>query len=132
MKPAKHPDQSQKNNDTLQGWIPEVADPTELVEALDKAFDYRGDVTITRKSGAVVEGYIFDRRRGKGLGDSTVRMMPRDTDGKVMIPFADIARVEFSGKDAAHGKSWENWIKRYVQKKMAGEKASIESESLED
>ena len=57
--------------------------------------------------------------------------MPQDADGKVEVLYADIARLEFTGRDTAAGKSWESWIKRYVAKKQAGEAASIESESLE-
>jgi len=54
----------------LQGWIPELAAENEIREALEQAFDYRGDVTITRKDGAVIEGYIFDRRSATNLADS--------------------------------------------------------------
>ncbi|QNN24843.1 hypothetical protein HED60_22035 [Planctomycetales bacterium ZRK34] len=134
-KPSKHPDKSTAvstpEGDTLQGWIPDIADRKELFEALNKAFDYRGDVTITRRDGSTLEGYIFDRRTGQSLDDSSVRLMPVDTDDKVEVRYADIARLEFTGKDTAAGKSFENWIKRYVEKKQAGEKASIESESLD-
>ena len=31
---------------------------SDLLAALEKAFDYRGDVTITRKDGSKIEGYI--------------------------------------------------------------------------
>jgi len=36
--------------------------------------------------------------------------------------------LEFSGRDTAAGKSWENWLRKYAQKKVAGEIASIESD----
>lgn len=134
-KPSKHPDKSTAastpEGDTLQGWLPDIADRKELFEALNKAFDYRGDVTITRRDGSTLEGYIFDRRTGQGLDDSSVRLMPVGSDDKVEVRYADIARLEFTGKDTAAGKSFENWIKRYVEKKQAGEKANIESESLD-
>ena len=51
-------------HEKLEGWIPALASDEELRLALEKAFDYRGDVTITRKDGSKVEGYIFDRRTG--------------------------------------------------------------------
>ena len=38
-------------HDKIEGWIPDLATEAELREALEKAFDYRGDVTITRKDG---------------------------------------------------------------------------------
>ena len=64
-------------HDKIEGWIPELAAEEELRHALEKAFDYRGDVTITRKDGNHVEGYIFDRRKGETLADSVVRLIPQ-------------------------------------------------------
>ncbi|MBL0927723.1 MAG: hypothetical protein IBJ11_08735 [Phycisphaerales bacterium] len=118
---------------SLQGLIATRQDEAALLDALEKAFDYRGDVTITRASGEQVVGYIFDRVRARSgrLADSYVRLMPVTSDDKVKIAFSDIARLEFSGKDTAQGKSFETWLKKYVEKKLAGEKASIESESLD-
>jgi hypothetical protein len=37
----------------------------------------------------------------------------------------------FTGKDAAAGKTWENWMRRYAEKKLKGEAADIESETLD-
>ena len=116
---------------TLQGWVPNVSDREELFRALDQAFDYRGDVTLTLRDGRSIEGYIFDRRTGVGLDDSVVRIVPRDSDVKMAIRYTDIARLEFTGKDTAHGRTWENWLKRYIEKKRAGEAASLESEKLD-
>lgn len=116
---------------TLQGLAASRQDAGALTDALEKAFDYRGDVTLTLTDGSSVQGYIFDRARGKSLSDSSVRIMRADTGAKVRVSFDRIDRVEFTGKDAAHGKTFEGWLKRYVEKKLAGEKASIESESLD-
>ena len=109
-------------HEKLEGWIPELAGEEEVRTALEKAFDYRGDVTITRKDGTKVEGYIFDRRTGKTLVDSVVRLYPKDSTQKVTISYADIAALAFSGRDTAAGKSFEAWVRKYWQKKMAGEK----------
>lgn len=73
----------------------------ELKDALEKAFDFRGDVTLTRKDGSTVEGYIFDRRGGASLADSVVRLYPKDQTGKVSVSYADIAGLEFTGRDTA-------------------------------
>ena len=51
----------------FEGWVPELAGENELRQALESAFDYRGDVTITRKDGSRIEGYVFDRRSGRFL-----------------------------------------------------------------
>jgi len=111
-----------RERENLEGWIPQLASDEEVRLALEKAFDYRGDVTITLKSGEKVEGYIFDRRTGKTLADSAVRLYPKSSNEKLAIAYADIAAVAFSGKDTAAGKSWEAWMQRYREKKAAGEK----------
>lgn len=116
---------------SLQGLAATAADERALVDALEKAFDYRGDVTLTLAGGEVVSGYIFDRRAGSSLEGSTVRLLPPDTDAKRTVRFSEIAKVEFTGKDAAHGKSYETWLRKYVEKKLKGEAANIESERLE-
>ncbi len=107
--------------ETLQGWVPTLAAESELRGALEQAFDYRGDVTITLKNGETVVGYVFDRRPGKSLADSYVRVLPQDSPQKRDIAYADIAGLAFSGRDTAAGKSWEAWVKKYMEKKAAGE-----------
>ena len=118
-------------HEKLEGWVPELAGEEEVRQALEKAFDYRGDVTITRKDGSQVEGYIFDRRTGKTLADSAVRLFPKDADQKVSIPYSEIAALAFSGRDTAAGKSFEAWVRKYWDKKAAGEKnIGIQAEDL--
>jgi hypothetical protein len=107
--------------ETLQGWIPPLADESELRAALEQAFDYRGDVTITLKNGETVVGYVFDRRPGKSLVDSYVRVLPQESRERRDIPYASIAALSFTGRDTAAGKSWEAWVKKYEEKKAAGE-----------
>jgi hypothetical protein len=120
-------------HETLQGWIPELANENELREALEKAFDYRGDVTITRRDGTKLEGYVFDRTTGKTLETSFVRVLPKDSNQRVKLSYAEIAALAFSGRDAAAGKSWEAWVKKYWEKKGTGQEgASLEPESLEE
>ena len=108
--------------ENLQGLVWQSATQEELRTGLEKAFDYRGDVTITLKDGSQIEGYIFDRQPGVTLADSRVRLFPKDQDRKISISYADIAGLAFSGRDTAAGKSWEAWVKKYWEKKAAGEK----------
>jgi hypothetical protein len=116
----------------MEGWTPDLATPEELRAALDTAFNYRGDVTITRKDGSKIEGYIFDRRTGAKLESSCVRVMPKDTDEKLSIAYSDIAALAFTGRDTAAGKSWEAWVKKYWEKRAAGEKGiALHPEALE-
>ena len=119
-------------HEKLEGWIPALATEEETRKALEKAFDYRGDVTITRKNGTKVEGYVFDRKSGPTLAESTVRVLPRSSNQRVMVAYLDIAALAFSGRDTAAGKSWEAWVKKYREKKAAGEKhIGLEPEALE-
>lgn len=119
-------------HEKLEGWIPQLAGDEELRQALEKAFDYRGDITIIRKDGSKVEGYIFDRRAEKNLTDSVVRLYPKDSNQKVSVSYADIAALKFSDRDPAAGKSWEAWVRKYWEKKASGEKnIGIQAESLE-
>jgi hypothetical protein len=120
-------------HDSLQGWVPELANEDELREALEKAFDYRGDIAVTRKDGSKIEGYIFDRVLGKNLTDSFVRLLPNDSNQRVKITYSEIAAVAFTGRDTAAGKSWEAWVKKYWEKKETGGKnLSLQPESLEE
>ena len=106
--------------ETLEGWVPPLASDTELREALDKAFDYRGDVTVTLKNGERIEGYIFDRRSGAGsISGCSVRLFPKDRDQKVSVAYSDIARLEFTGRDTAAGKSFETWLRKYNEQRAA-------------
>ena len=110
-------------HENLEGWIPPMAGEQEIRLALEKAFDYRGDVTITRKDGSRVEGYVFDRRSdGEMLSRCAVRLLPKDSSPRVTIAYDQIARLEFTGRDTAAGKSFETWVKSYREKKAAGEK----------
>jgi hypothetical protein len=119
-------------HEKLEGWIPPLATDEETRVALEKAFDYRGDVTITRKDGSKIEGYLFDRRGAATLKDSVVRLYPKNANEKISISYADIAALAFTGRDTAAGKSWEAWMKKYAQKKAAGEtNIALEPEPLD-
>jgi len=121
-------------HENLEGWVPSLATEDEVRAAFERAFDYRGDLTITLKNGQKVEGYLFDRTNdGAALSDCFVRVKPKDRTDKIKIPYSEIAALVFTGKDTAAGKSFEAWVKKYWEKKAAGEKnIGIESESLEE
>ena len=121
-----------RERENLEGWIPELATEAEVREALEKAFDYRGDITVTLKNGSKVEGYLFDRRQGTTLAQSFIRIIPMDNVGKVNVAYSDIAALAFSGRDTAAGKTFEAWVKKYWEKKAAGEQnIQIEPEKLD-
>jgi hypothetical protein len=121
-----------REKENLEGWIPTLATEAEIREALEKAFDYRGDITITKKDGSQVVGYLFDRRSGSSLADSYVRVIPSTSATKVNIAYSDIAALAFTGRDTAAGKTFEAWVKKYWEKKAAGERnIQIEPEKLD-
>jgi hypothetical protein len=115
-------------HERLQGWVPSLAGDEELKAALEKAFDYRGDIKITCRDGTSVDGYLYDRRLGRTLSESKVRILPANGSPRVSIPYSEIAQLVFSDRDPAAGKSWEAWVRKYWERKAAGEAASIEPE----
>ena len=116
----------------IEGWVPELTTDDDLRSALEEAFDYRGDVSLTLKNGKLLEGYVFDRRAGSTLANSVVRLIPQNSSQKVTVPYSEIAALTFSGRDTAAGKSWEAWVRKYWERKAAGEKGiALEPESLE-
>ena len=102
--------------------------PEELRRGLDEAVDYRGDVTVVLKDGRSVEGFVFDRIGGADLDATWIRLVRAADGGRERLRGSDIAELRFSGKDTAAGKNWENWLRRYAEKRFRGEAASIESE----
>jgi hypothetical protein len=99
----------------LQGT--EITAAQNLPEAIDEAFDYRGDITIRLKSGDCIEGYIFDR----DAASAKIRMMVRPDGRKLALSYSEIESVAFTGRDMADGRSWEAWVRKYAEKKAAGE-----------
>ena len=121
-----------REREQLEGWVPELVSEDELREALEKAFDYRGDITVTRKDGSQVQGYLFDRRSGATLDKSYVRIIPINEKSKLNIAYSEIAALAFTGRDNAAGKTFDAWVKKYWEKKAAGGKnIQIEPEKLD-
>jgi hypothetical protein len=118
--------------ENLQGWLPQLATEADVRAVIEKSFDYRGDVTVTRKNGSEITGYLFDRRIGPTLENSIVRLMLATSNERPAIPYSDISAIAFTGRDTAAGKSYEAWVKKYWEKRAKGEKnISIEPEALE-
>jgi len=119
-------------HEQLEGWVPTLANDKDLRQAMEKARDYRGDVTLTLKSGERIEAFIFNCQSGPTLEDSFLQYYTPTSPEKRKVSYADIASVEFSGKDRAAGKHWEDWVKKYNEKKAAGERGiKLEPEALE-
>ncbi|MFM1832702.1 MAG: hypothetical protein RLZZ461_1018 [Planctomycetota bacterium] len=105
-------------------------DPELLRHAIADAFDYRGDVTIVLHDGSVVDGFIFDHRNEITFESSSFRILTPQ-GRRLTVEFPRLREIRFTGRDAAAGRTWANWVRRYAEKTLAGETASIDSEPLD-
>ncbi len=105
-------------SETLQGRASKGA---ALADGVEQAFDYRGDVTVRLKGGDVIEGYVFDRQGSPQSGKAKLRIMVKSDGRKVTVEQGEIEELAFSGRDMADGRSFEAWVKKYAEKKAAGE-----------
>ena len=112
--------------DSSQSSSANAPDRAPLGQQVVRAVDFRGDVTIVTTDGRTISGYATL----EPLDRACIRLLPIDSDARVTLALTDIASLSFTGKDAASGRTWENWLRRYAAKKLAGESASIESEPL--
>jgi len=108
-------------HENLEGWTPALSTDAELLHVLAKALDYRGDVTLTLKNGERIEAFIFNCKSGPTLAESYVQYYSPSAPEKRKVSYAEIAGIAFSGKDRAAGKHWEDWVKKYNERKAAGE-----------
>jgi hypothetical protein len=112
---------------TLQGATFTFANDADRIEGIDKAFDYRGDVTLTVR-GETVEGYIFNRD-AKAV-PPRLEIFVKGSDNPRVIPYADVEAIAFTGKDTADGKSWAAWVsKKESDRKAEAERIRAEAEA---
>ena len=111
-----------------QGLRAERGDADRFEAVLELAVDYRGDVTVERTDGSSLDGFLFDVN-GRGA-DACLRLLPANGGARCEVRANVIHALTLSGRDTAAGKSFETWVRKYVEKKRAGETASIESEPL--
>jgi hypothetical protein len=102
---------------SLEGWAPDIHDADTLAEVVDRAFDYRGDVTLALDDGRELVGYLFNRNRD--AAEPFVQMYERDGEGAATIPYARIRTIRFTGRDTAAGSSYAAWLRRREAAKAA-------------
>jgi adenosylhomocysteine nucleosidase len=76
-----------------------------IVDLVDRAFDYRGYVTLLRNDGSRLVGFVYDR------GASHLDLFDETATRRTRVPLAEIADIAFTGEDAAR-KSQEIWERR--------------------
>ncbi len=101
------------------GYAFEVTDSSngDLSKALDAAFNYRGNITVTSKDGSETQGYL------SRINNDSIELWSNKSR-RATVAIDAIRRLDFSGKDPAEGKSWEAWVKKQeVKKSKEPEKA---------
>ena len=101
---------------SLEGWVPDPEVP--LAEVIERAFDYRGNVTVERRDGTEVVGYLFNR--DASVATPFVQLFDTSGDGPIAISYADIRTIRFTGRDPAAGNSYAAWLERKAAAKAQG------------
>lgn len=98
---------------------------SDLNAEIGKAFDYRGDVTLTLKDGRQMVGFMSNRetRGNSRCREPFVEMMLAGNPDKLLIRYAEIAGVAFTGEDTAAGKSWDEWQAKEAARKAGAPQA---------
>ena len=100
----------------VEGLVLRPSTPADLAEAVELAFDYRGDVTLELTSGEQLAGYVFNR---EATGPRPMLQIFPESGGMREVPYADIVAIAFSGEDTASGKSWEAWAAKKESERRA-------------
>ena len=112
---------------SLEGAVFTFQSEADRIEAIDKAFDYRGDVTLTLHN-EQVEGYIFNREP-KAV-PPRIQVFIKGSAEPRIIPYADVIAIAFTGKDTADGKSWDAWVnKKESERQAEADRIKAESEA---
>jgi hypothetical protein len=112
---------------SLEGAVFTFQSEADRVEAIDKAFDYRGDVSITLHN-EQIEGFMFNR--DASARPPRVEVFLKGSEEPRVIPYADITAIAFTGKDTANGKSWDTWVsKKESERKAEADRIKAESEA---
>lgn len=105
----------QQDQESLQGWEPVIGSPADLRDALEKAFHYRGDVTLRLTGGEILACYLFNRQFEAATPFVSVYPSEQDSAAR-KIMLSDVESIAFTGKDTATGNSWEAWVAKWEAK----------------
>ena len=103
---------------TLEGWAPEVGGDLSLASIIDRAFDYRGNVTVVKVDGAELVGFLFNRNAD--APEPFVQMFDLDGAGPLTISYHAIRTIRFTGRDTAAGNSYAAWLRAKEAANAAG------------
>ena len=94
--------------ESLEGWIP--GPDVSLADTIERAFDYRGNVTLVRHDGTELAGYLCNR--DTRAAEPFVQMFDAAGEAPITIPYRAIRAIRFTGKDPAAGNSYAAWLDR--------------------
>jgi adenosylhomocysteine nucleosidase len=83
-----------------------------LAALVERAFEYRGYVTIRLRDGGEVVGFVFDRVADRG--DDYLQILDESAMQRTRIPMSEVADISFTGEDTAL-RSVRIWEKRKGQ-----------------
>ena len=109
--------------ETLQGWSASMTTEVERRAAIEAAFDYRGDVTLTTNDGAKIVGFVSNR--DFGASEPFLEMFTATSTTPERIPLSSLSAIEFTGVDTAAGKSWDLWLKKVAEAEAQGKIAEL-------
>jgi transcriptional antiterminator Rof (Rho-off) len=117
-----------QQTDSLEGRFFQPQSMADLEEAIELAFDYRGDVTIKLKSGHSIDGYLFNREvRETG---SWLEVFPADRPDIVRLRYDEVSAIAFTGEDTASGHTWEAWVaKKGSERKAEADRLAAEAKA---
>jgi hypothetical protein len=83
-----------------------------LNEQIEKAFNHRGHVTLTFKSGDTLEGYLFNREfeNPNNPENNYIDFIPKNSEEQKRFQISELEKIDITGKD--HAESYEDTIKR--------------------
>jgi len=102
---------------SLEGRVFRPSSMAEIAEAVELAFDYRGDVTLELQSGEGVVGYLFNR--DGAASDPWIDVFPANDPAPRRVAYREIAAIAFTGEDTASGQSWETWVSKKESERRA-------------
>ena len=77
-----------------------------LSDKIERAFDYRGDVTLDLADGRAVTGFVFNRNADGNTDhpDGYVEMYRTDDGERLVFGYGELRDVRFTGED--HFQPW--------------------------
>ena len=83
---------------------------SDIPALVERAFRFRGDVTITTADGGETTGYLYNR--DASAPEPYAQLFESALGRDVSIPYAAIVGVRFTGRDTASGKHFESFQRR--------------------